>query len=428
MQKRKRRGGNFKQLKDRIAERGKLSSQRLRRFRDQRLAGFLQHARKSDFWEAVFNGVKPDKSHFAPEDIKQLPVISKQEIRNNIGNILIASSDKGKLVRKTTSGTTGSGLQFYATKQSEQERHAVWWRFRNHHGIDMDECCGVFSGNPIVPARQKTAPFWRVNFFERQILFSSFHLNKGNIRDYVRYLNKKKLRWLHGYPSVLALMASLIKSANTALNYKPAWITTSSESLLDHQREVIQQVLGAEPIDMYGQAEGVANISQCTYGNYHVDEDFSYVEFLPTRKKDEYKIVGTNFNNKVFPLLRYDTGDIAIIKESRCNCSKPGRVVNEIKGREEDYLVLKDGTKIGRLDHLFKDLGWVREAQLIQEEKGKVRIKINASSRYSSEDEKKIEKAIRDRMGGRIDYQFEYVDHIEKSESGKFQFVVSHLN
>ena len=43
-----------------------------------------------------------------------------------------------------------------------------------------------------------------------------------------------------------------------------------------------------------------------------------------------------------------------------------------IDGRSEDYLVLSDGAKVGRLDHIFKDLTDVVEAQFVQRSKGKV--------------------------------------------------------
>lgn len=58
-------------------------------------------------------------------------------------------------------------------------------------------------------------------------------------------------------------------------------------------------------------------------------------------------------------------------------------------GRLEDYFILKNGAKIGRLDHIFKDLIMVREAQIYQEYSGKIEMRIVKREEYSDKDEKK---------------------------------------
>ena len=45
--------------------------------------------------------------------------------------------------------------------------------------------------------------------------------------------------------------------------------------------------------------------------------------------------------------------------------------VFKIDGRSEDYLLLNDGSKVGRLDQIFKDLVDIVEAQFIQKKKEK---------------------------------------------------------
>ncbi len=102
---------------------------------------------------------------------------------------------------------------------------------------------------------------------------------------------------------------------------------------------------------------------------------------------NQFRIVGTNFTNIAFPLLRYDTVDIATITGKICDCGRTGRVVDKIDGRSEDYIVLKNGAKIGRLDQIFKDLVNIKEAQIYQREKGKIEIKVVRNKEYSSCDE-----------------------------------------
>src|SRR5690606_9968635 len=124
--------------------------------------------------------------------------------------------------------------------------------------------------------------------------------------------------------------------------------------------ENIQNVFGCEILNFYGQGESVANIF--TYNNrLFVDKSFSYVEFIHF-KEDFYHIVGTQVDNECLPFIRYNTGDLARL-------DKQGNII-EIIGRIEDYIYLKDGTKISRLDHIFKAIKHIREAKIIQEKKG----------------------------------------------------------
>lgn len=108
-----------------------------------------------------------------------------------------------------------------------------------------------------------------------------------------------------------------------------------------------------------------ANISQCLEGFLHVDEDFAAVEFLPAGG-DQYRIVGTNLSNLAFPLIRYDTGDLATLTDAICECGRPGRIVEHLDGRQEDYVVTRSGAQLGRIDHIFKDMINIREAQIRQ--------------------------------------------------------------
>ena len=150
------------------------------------------------------------------------------------------------------------------------------------------------------------------------------------------------------------------------LGYDVRWITTAAENLLPAQADLIERAFGVRPRQHYGMAEGAANASECPNGRLHVDEDFAFVEFVPVEHGTGCRIVGTNVTNRAFPLIRYDVGDIAQVSGQTCDCGRPGRIIDAIDGRREDYVVLPSGAMVGRLDHIFKDQVRVREAQIYQ--------------------------------------------------------------
>jgi phenylacetate-CoA ligase len=206
-------------------------------------------------------------------------------------------------------------------------------------------------------------------------------------------------------------------------------VTTGAENLLDSQRETIRNAFECEVREHYGLSESVANISECEHGRLHVDEDFSHVEFIPVDcEANQHRIVGTNWSNPAFPLFRYDTGDIATLSdEEECPCGRLGRIVERIDGRQEDYVVIPSGARIGRLDHIFKDLVSVRSAQIYQPGPERVVLRIVKGKGYTKGSEREVLREARERLGSKIDIEVEYPDEIPTTDSGKLKFVVSDI-
>jgi phenylacetate-CoA ligase len=407
-----------------------LDAENLSTYQAQRLRQFLHTASKSPFWQQRFTELKLDLD--APDillEFQKLPILSKPEVKAAVEQITNPNIPTDDLLSCHTSGTTGSGLIFPETRLAEKERWATWWRYRSWHNIDLDTWCGYFGGRSIVPMERDRSPFWRVNTPGKQLMFSAYHLKPETAKDYITALKQHRVTWLHGYPSILALLASYILEQKLDLGRTVKIITIGAESLLPQQRQIIESAFNAPVRQHYGQAESVANISECPQGNLHVDEDFSFVEFVPIiGQENSFKIIGTNWTNPAFPLLRYECGDIATLSPDPCACGHHGRVVLEIDGRKEDYVLLPNGVAVGRLDHIFKDLVHIREAQIHQQEKGNVTFIVVKGDGYDeNEEESRLLAEARKRLGTDLDILIKYVDQIERSRTGKLRFVISDL-
>jgi phenylacetate-CoA ligase len=202
------------------------------------------------------------------------------------------------------------------------------------------------------------------------------------------------------------------------------WVTLGAENVTPAQLAVIQDAFRVRPIQHYGMTEAVANISQWPDGMLRVDEDFAYTEFA-SRPDGLFDVVGTNFTNRAFPLIRYRVGDLVEVPNENGATVKFGRRVLQIDGRLEDYVVTKDGARVGRLDHIFKDCVNVREAQIIQERVGYIRVNVVANATYSISDERLLEHALRHRFGDRMHFEICRVDTIQRTARGKLRLVVS---
>jgi phenylacetate-CoA ligase len=138
-------------------------------------------------------------------------------------------------------------------------------------------------------------------------------------------------------------------------------------------------------------------------------------------------VVGTNFTNLLTPLLRYEIGDMVSLGRTSCECGFGGRVVQTIDGRQEDYVVLGNGARIGRLDHVFKDMLSIQQAQIYQQIPGAIIVYIVRGNDYSPDAEHTLLLELRQRLGEETKIDIQYRDALDRSGAGKLRFVVSDL-
>lgn len=370
-------------------------------------------------------------NYYIPDDldIYKIPIIDKDYVLNNFSNLL---SGKPYFIGHT-SGTTGRPLKVPYSKEAYQREYAFWWYHRSFGGVKKGDRIATFAGHKICNVNNNKPPFWVHNYIENQVIFSSYHISKNNAKFYIDKLNDFKPHLLHGYPSSLYLISRYILENDLKLSFSPKMIIASSETLLDFQRRAIEQAFRCKCYIWYGNTELCGHITECQYGKLHIQPYHSFVRIVgndgfDVKPGEEGCIVGTNFSNYVFPLINYNVKDVVrLSKNQECKCGR-GLIVDYIIGRIEDYIVLPDGRLIGRLDHLFKNASYVRNAQIEQVNLNKIIIRIEREKNYNKKVEDIILKEARRRLGNLIDIDFDYVNEIAKDKNGKFKFIIQNLD
>jgi phenylacetate-CoA ligase len=238
-------------------------------------------------------------------------------------------------------------------------------------------------GDMVVKADQMEPPFGVYNLAEKQLILSSYHLSERNMPWYIAAIRKFSPDAIQAYPSSIFALAGYMAEMNLP-PLKTGAIFTSSEMLLEKQKEMIQRYFGSKVYDHYGNAERNVMFGTCEKGQYHVMPEYGFTEFLPVKgNKELYEIVGTSFINSAMPLIRYRTGDMVELGKSDCECGRAFQVVKRIIGRHDDLIVTPDGRKLGRLDHIFKEINGVHKAQIIQEKDYSLVIRVIPLKNYS---------------------------------------------
>jgi phenylacetate-CoA ligase len=428
-QKQMRYGGDFSRLLREVEARSHWSQEQICAWRDQRLRDFVRHCVQTVpyyQWQFKRYGISPNDIKTL-NDLACLPIMTKEEVKEHYAELVSRVVPQHEQIIMHTSGTTGSGLRFPTTRRAIQEEYATYCRYWRWHGLERNLWGAFFAGRSVVPLTQHKPPFWRYNVIGRQILFSGYHMSDANLAAYADELRRRRPPWLHGYPSLLTLLAMHLLDTGQDLGYPAQWITTASENLLYQQAEVIRRAFGISPRQHYRMAEGVAHISECEQGVLHVDEDAAAVEFVPSPDMGSYRVIGTNFSNPAFPLLRYAVQDYVTLAAGSCSCGRPGRLIADVDGRQEDYVVLKNGSRLGRLDHIFKDMVNVREAQVYQRQRGQVILRIIRRGGYTQVDEARLLIEARRRLGEDTEVVVEYPDTLQRSRTRKLRFVISDM-
>ncbi|HUK81575.1 MAG TPA: hypothetical protein VLZ12_02980 [Verrucomicrobiae bacterium] len=351
----------------------------------------------------------------SPDNLTEWPILEKATIAAQPEDFLSDEFNPRDLMELQTSGTTGTPLSVRFSKEYHQIEMAFRWRHKAWAGVPFLSSSAYVSGHPVVPPNQTKPPFWRWDYVEKRLLCSSYHLTIENLPAYVAAFQKYRPDFIHGYPSSLYLLAQVG-------GYRPKAVFTASETLLDFQRAAIESAFGAKVFNWYGNSEMTCNIVECAAGNLHYRLDYGVLELL-----DDGTMICTGLNNRAMPLIRYRVGDRAIAKTGTCSCGCAFPLIERIEGRVEDYVRTPDGRFIGRLDHLFKDVHHVREAQIVQTKLDELVLRVVRADGYSAADEKVVLAEARQRLGSSVRVRFEYVDAIERTAAGKFRFIVSQL-
>ena len=407
--------------------------EQLHQIQRERLAARVAWARQHT---RAYRDVPPASQHPDPlraiqETLDALEPMDKAAYAARPNDYIGTNLDRADLIRNNTSGTTGTSLDLWHTRQSLAEEYATAWRMYRSHGVGLDDPRLTFGGNLVIPYEVDSPPFWRLNRYGKQTLFSGYHMKPENLGIYVMAIHKMPARWVQGYPSVLFLMArALLDAGRPVPRGRLAGVFTSSERLLAFHREVIEAGFNAPVVDRYGTSEFAVSMTSCELGHMHVDMEFCIVEVEPIEETADGvrgSLLVTGLSPDAIPFFRYRIGDIGTRCKGPCPCGRPGDVFFDIEGRDDDFVMTPDGRLVGRLDHIFKGQAQISEAQIIQTSKDAITVVVVPRLDFDSDGEARLRAEIHDRLGPEIRVDIQTTREIPRDANGKFRAVKSEI-
>ncbi|HLG98202.1 MAG TPA: AMP-binding protein [Bryobacteraceae bacterium] len=393
------------------------------RWREEKL-GLMLHiaATRVPYYRDYWSKRRRRGDRSSPEILENWPILDKEQLRLNPQRFLAEGSDPRRMFAEHTSGTTGTPLTLWRSRETVRNWYALHEaRCRHWYGVTRQDRWAILGGRPVVPATQRNPPFWVWNSALNQLYLSAFHVSPQRAQDYLEAMQKYKVQHVLGYSASIAMLAG--EALRSGRQQRLKVVVTNAEPLTSAQRAVIQHGFQCPVRETYGLAEMVTAASECECGQLHEWPEAGWME-----AGEDGELIATGLLTTDMPLIRYRTGDRRQPSSATalCGCARLLPLFGTVEGRKDDVVYLRDGREIGRMDPVFKTNLPIREAQIIQETLDQLRVRYVPAEGFNAQSAQQIIGCIQDYLGP-VQVVLEQMAAIPREQTGKFRAVICRI-
>jgi phenylacetate-CoA ligase len=385
------------------------------------LLNILRHATSTTQFYSRYNNFNT---------LEDFPVINKTTVKENSENFLSSLYKTTRLHKVTTSGSTGAPLTIWQD-QGKRLRHQA-------ENILFSEMAEYPLGSRLYYLRvwnQMNSKSLIKRFQENIIMQNASDLSDKNLESFIKRLEKDS-----SYKSILAfsstheVLSRYVAEKPHPLPVKVNSLITISETLPEGAKLILKSAFRCPVVSRYSNMENGFLAQQCIKENheYHMNTASFYFEILnldkdePVLNDQPGRVVITDLFNYAMPLIRYDTGDIAVVSK-KSSCGKSGPVFKMVEGRKVDLIQNTKGQLLS--PHVVTNTMWkystdIRQFQFIQNGLNDYLVKLNCiRPSFSRSDE--LIADLRHYLGQDANIEIDLVNEIPILASGKRKKIVN---
>ena len=376
-----------------------------------------------------------------PRDVLlELPVTDKLDIKRRPDNYLSCLAPRASRLEMFTGGSTRNPLQFYVQKHvTRPKEFAFLQAFRDRVGVQRGDLVLALRGRTVPSAARPGARIWMHEPIKRQLILSSDHLERRYMPAYAEALALHRPTYIEAFPSALFPLARWL-AANPLPEFTQGvkGVMLYSENVYGYQMEKLREVFGCPILSHYGHSERVLMAASMPDDDrYFFWPRYGHFELLDAENRPVTQpgklgfVVGTSYDNKVMPFVRYRTGDLAVLSD-RGHPLLPGFPACErIVGRLQEFIVCRDHrlvsiTTIG-VAH-FPELAEVEAIQYEQDRPGRLMLKVVADHEIPGDHRTRIAAAVAAKTQGGCDVDVVQVPAIARTPRGKARMLVQNID
>jgi phenylacetate-CoA ligase len=436
------------------------SEDALKKLQLQKLIAVLQHAsRSSPYYQRRFKEIG-----FAPEDLKSLedfrriPPLSRQDVVENRRDIVdvrfhasidvadqsrhypgvplpFAKFRKHKLVRNTTTGSTGTPMVFYEDGSVAVLNWAEELRLKNWFGMPPGAKEARFTMDSADFSVKNKTQKVREHLWN-QMLLPGYYLSDDEYEICLQELQRFRPRILWAVTTALKQLAQYIQRANKDISpYHPDLVITRAAPLFEEEKKLLSQFFQCPVTNIYGTREVGHIAMMCPQGSMHINQEDFLVEIEGQGGEESSapgQILVTMLYESAMPFIRYRIGDLGELGGSDCPCGRSLRVLKNLAGRTGDVYKTEDGRLIepGTWCGIFmfnRQTAEVQKFQVVYRRDRSILFRIVTGPGYSAETEAELRRLLDKYLHSNIRFEFEYVPDIKPLRSGKYPMIVNEM-
>lgn len=404
----------------------KLSRPEIQRLQLSRLRETIARAAHSPFYGALFqkHGITPE-SIKTLDDIRRIPFTTKQDLRNAYPDKMLALPVEQMVRMHVSSGTTGTPVAIYHTKEDLDWWASLMARCMYMAGLRPSDVFQNMSGYGLFTGGLG------IHYGAERLGCLTIPAGAGNTQRQIKLLLDFKVTGIHIIPSYALHVANVLRDMGIDPRTLPVRIAlVGAEPYTEETRRRLEDAFDMKVFNSYGMSEmngpGVALECQEQHG-LHLWEDAYLAEIVnpetgePVPDGELGELVMTTLGRRGMPLLRYRSRDITRFLPGQCPCGREHRRIDRLQGRCDDMLIIK-GVNIYpmQIEHVLMAMPEVGENYLIVVDNDGVmdRIKVQVEMReeYFTEDMRAL-SAVQHRIVAKLRDEILVTPRVELVES-----------
>lgn len=363
-----------------------------------------------------------------PEAFEALPFLTKDHVREQFNRIRTPEASRRTASKSVSSGSTGHPLTVLSDRRAPvrayEWRAMSWWGVEPwEHGATIDR-----SWRSGLRSAQHKAFWWPT----QRRMFHTLGLEEETLDRFLREWDRHRPQYVVGFIGGVSQIAQHASARGHRLAPARA-VAVTAGPLFEGHRQEMQAVYGGPVYNVYRSTESNWLAGECrAQSGLHVYEDIKNLEVVrpdgaAASVGEEGETVFTDFENRVFPLVRYRIGDRTARVDGACPCGRPFRRVATVQGRIVDTLRLPSGRVLtGDIFDYFEGCAdAIRQWQVHQREDGaiEVSIRLTDAPHARAVAEERVGR-LRAHAAGEVQVTMRVVEEISPVR-GKFRPIVS---
>lgn len=302
-------------------------------------------------------------------EISAFPVMNKDKYKMYDENMFLSDEFKDQDLHTVyTSGSTGT--PFRVVQDKNKREHVICDLIHCHNSI------GWHLGERYVFIRNWVSNYKQSklkSFMQNVHIINIVNFNDDAKKRLYKWLNKHKRTIIFGYASAVYDFAKYIECSKLdGSELKIKLVVCDSDVLTDAMRKCMKNVFKCPIFNRYDNEEnGLLGISEADKDGFHLNTASLLFEILKldndeTQEPGEIgRVVVTDLFNHAMPLIRYDTGDLAISYDNPLHITE----IYSLEGRRKASLLNTEGRLVSdvEISAIIEPFIGISKYQLIQE-------------------------------------------------------------